>query len=52
MIKIDVFQKLFHRIRDSTVHVVHNIMIYNIVSHKFQFLSCFLYITHFVRINE
>ena len=31
---------------------VHNIMIYNIVSHNFLFLYCFLDITHFVGIYE
>ena len=35
---------------DSTCHNVHNIIIYNIVSHNFLFLSCFLDITHFVGI--
>ena len=33
-------------IHDSTCHNVHNIMIYNIVSHNFLFIYCFLDITH------
>ena len=40
--------KLLHRIHDSTGHGVHNIIIYNTVSHNFQFLFCFLDFTHFV----
>ena len=34
------------------VMVCVNIITYNDVSHNFQFLSRFLYITYFVRINE
>ena len=41
-----------HLINDSTGHGVHKIIIYNIVSHNFQFLSCFLNITHFVEISD
>ena len=52
IIKIDVLKKLFRGIHDSTGHGVHNIIIYNNVSHNFQFLFCFLYITHFVGIYE
>ena len=45
--------KLLHIICDCTTgHGVHNIMIYNNVSHNFQFLLCFLYITHFVEIYK
>ena len=33
-------------------HDVHNIIIYNIVSHNSLFLFCFLDITHFVGICE
>ena len=44
-------KKLLHGIHDSTGHGVHNIIIYNIVSHNFHFFSCFLDITHFVGIN-
>ena len=44
--------KLLHGIHDSTGHGVHNNKIYNVVSNTFQFLSCFLDITHFVSINE
>ena len=50
--KIDVFKKQWHGIHDSTGHGVHNIIIYNIISHNFQFLFCFLYITYFVGIYE
>ena len=50
--KIYVFKKLLHGIHDSTGHVVLNIFINNIVSHNFQFLFCFLDITHFVGIYE
>ena len=39
-------KKMLHRIHDG--NVVHNIIIYNIISHNFQFLSCFLDITHIV----
>ena len=46
------FKKLLHGIHDPTGHDMHNIIIYNIVSHNFQFLSCFIDITHFVGINE
>ena len=52
MIKIDVFTKLLHSSHGSTCHGVHTIIIYNIVSHNFQFLFCFLDITHFVEICE
>ena len=52
IIKIDVFNKQLHGIHDSTGHGVHDIIIYNIVSHYFQFLFCFLYITHFIGIHE
>ena len=52
MIEIDVFKKLLYRIHDSTSHGVHNIIIYNIVSHNSLFLFCFLDITHSVRIYE
>ena len=44
--------KLLHGIHDSTGHGVHNIIIYNIVSHNSLFLFCFLDITHFVGIYE
>ena len=50
--KIDVYWKLLHVIHDSTGHGVHNIIIYNIVSHNSLFLFCFLDITHFVGIYE
>ena len=46
------FKKVLHRIHDSTGHGMHNITIYNNVSHNFQFLFCFLYISHFVGIYE
>ena len=36
----------------STGHCVHNIIIYNIVSHNSLFLFCFLDITHIVGIYE
>ena len=49
---IKTFAKLLHGIHDSTDHGVHHIIIYNIASHNFQFLFCFLNITHFVGINE
>ena len=39
-------------IHDSTGHGVHNIIIYNVVSHNSLFLFCFLDITHFVGIYE
>ena len=42
------FKKLLNGIHDSTCHGVNNIKSYNIVSHNFQFLFCFLDITHFV----
>ena len=48
--KIDVHSNLLHGIYDSTGHGVHNIIIYNIVSHNFLLLFCFLDITHFVGI--
>ena len=46
--KLMFLKKLLHRIHDSTGHGVDNIIIYNIVSYNFQFLFCFLDITHFV----
>ena len=52
LIKIDVYSNLFHGIYDSTGHGLHNIMIYNIVSHNSLFLLCFLDIAHFVGIYE
>ena len=45
-------KKLLHGFHDSTGHGVHNITIYNIVSHNTLFLFCFLDITHFVGIYE
>ena len=50
--KVDVYKKLLLGIHDSTSHSVQNIIIYNIVSHNFQFLFCFIYITNFVGIYE
>ena len=47
-IKIDVFFKNY----SMEFMIVHNIIIYNIVSHNFLFLFCFLDITHFVGIYE
>ena len=52
MIKIDVFKKLLLGIHDSTGRGVDNNITYDIVSHNFQILFCFLYITHFVGIYE
>ena len=52
IIKIDDFKIILQRIYGSTGHDVHNIIIYNNVSHNFQFLSCFLNINRFVGINE
>ena len=49
---MDVYQKLLHGIYDSTGHGVHNIIIYNIVSHNFLFLFCLPDITQFVGIYE
>ena len=46
------FKKLVQGIHNSTSHCVHNIIIKSIVSHNFQFLFCFLDITHFVGIYE
>ena len=46
------FFKLSHRIRDSTGHGVHNIIIHYMVSNYFLFLFWFLDITHFVGIYE
>ena len=46
------FKKLLHINHDSASHSVHNIIIYNNVAHNFQFLFCFLDITHFVGIYE
>ena len=43
-----MFSKILHGIHDSTGHGVHNTIIYNIACHNFQFLFCFLYITHFL----
>ena len=43
-------EKLWHIIHDSTSHGVHNIIIYNNISHNFQFPSCFLDNTYFVGI--
>ena len=50
--KIHVFKKLLNGIHDSTGHGVHNLKIYNFVSHNFQFVFCFLYINHFVGIYD
>ena len=50
--KNDVFYRLLVGIHDSTGHDVHKIVIYNMVSHNFDFLSCFLDIIHFVGIYE
>ena len=50
--KLCFLKKKLHRIHDSTAHGVHNIIIYNIISHYFQFLFRFKYITLFVGINE
>ena len=47
-----MFLKLLHIIHDSTGYSVHNIIIYNIISHNFQFRFRFLDITHFVEIYE
>ena len=44
------FFKLLHGIHNSTGHGVHNIIIYNIFSHNYQFLFCFLDITYFLKL--
>ena len=49
---IFMFKKLLHGTHDSTGHGVHNMIIYKIVSHNFQFHFCFVDITHFVGIYE
>ena len=46
------FFKLLYVIYDSTHNGVHNIIIYNTVSHNFKYIFRFLDITHFVGINE
>ena len=46
-----MLKKLLHGIHDYSGHGVHNIIIYNIVSHNFQFPFSFLYISHFVGLN-
>ena len=47
-----MFIDLLHGIYDSTGHGMHNIIIYNIVSHNSLFRFRFLDITHFVGIYE
>ena len=49
---MDVSEKLMHGIHESTGHGVHNIIIYNTVSHNFQFHFSLLDITHFLEIYE
>ena len=50
--KNDVYQILLYGMHDFTGDGLHNIIIYNIVSHNPLFLFCFLDITHFVGIYE
>ena len=50
--KKDVSLKILHGNNDRTVHGVYNIIIYNNVSHNFQFRFRFQDVTLFVGIHE